>query len=222
MISLFEAFTFAPLLTAYFAKPLSHEHRNAHTTATGFHGRWARAWPAISEWYQGVLRWSLGHRAIVMSVAVVLFFIGGWLMLKQPQSFFPNTDPSAISIGISLPPGTALGQTDTIARDIEKFAMAQPEVTRVYSDIGGQSSQYSGSISVTLKDGTPTEPVVGRFRNAMSKYGRTVTFAIPRQFMARAAAWAARACEGVPWLWPCADPSALRRSQQLQTRQLRK
>ncbi len=183
MISLFEAFTFAPLLTAYFAKPLTHEHRTAEKVATGFRDRWARAWPAISDSYRRLLGWSLRHRLAVMAVALITFAISAWLIRFLPTSFFPSTDPSAINIGINLPPGTALNQTDQVARDIEKYAMAQPEVVRVYSDIGGVSSQYSGSITVTLADGTPTEPVIARFRGVMAKYGRTLTFGIPRQFM---------------------------------------
>ncbi|MDO8568334.1 MAG: efflux RND transporter permease subunit [Dehalococcoidales bacterium] len=180
MISLFEAFTFAPLLTAYFAKPLDLEH--AKSASSGLGARLAGAWPAVANKYRGILEWALRHRIIVVAIGLASLVIAIGLLRFLPMSFFPVTDPSAINVGISLPPGTPLDKTDQVARVVEKFALEQPEVTRVYCQVG-QGSNNQGSISVTLAEGTPTEPVVARFRQALAQYGRTVTFSIPRQFM---------------------------------------
>ncbi|MFH0809412.1 MAG: efflux RND transporter permease subunit, partial [Pseudomonadota bacterium] len=61
LISLFEAFTRAPLLTAYLGKPLDVEnHKRGGKSDSGLTSRWAKAWPAIASSYQRVLSWALG------------------------------------------------------------------------------------------------------------------------------------------------------------------
>jgi len=55
----------------------------------------------------------------------------------------PSTDPGQLNVGINLPPGTTLGQTNQLAQNVEKFALAQPEVKTVYSRIGSSTSPYT-------------------------------------------------------------------------------
>ncbi|MFC1988982.1 efflux RND transporter permease subunit [Chloroflexota bacterium] len=195
LISLFEAFTFAPLLTAYFTKPLDMENVKSPSSLGA---RWARAWPAIASGYKGVLAWSLRYRWLVVGIALASVLVSLVLLRSLPTSFFPNTDPGSINVGIKLPPGTPLGKTDQIAREVEQFAIAQPEVKHVYSRIGSGSSPHEGSISVTLVDGTATEPVIDRFRKSLSQYGRTLTFGIPRQFMGVARGYGGTSVRGRP------------------------
>ncbi|MFC2005938.1 efflux RND transporter permease subunit [Chloroflexota bacterium] len=200
LISLFEAFTFAPLLTAYFTKPLDKEGLNpaGKSSSSGLGDRWARAWPAIASGYKVVLAWSLCHRWLVVGIALTSVLVSLVLVSFLPTSFFPDTDPGAINVGIRLPPGTPLEKTDQIARDVERFALLQPEVKHLYSRIGSTSSPNQGSISVTLMDGTVTEPIIARFRESLSQYGRTLTFSMPRQFLGVARGYGGTSVRGRP------------------------
>ena len=210
LISLFEAFTFAPLLTAYFAKPLDVENTKSDGKSPSSLGaRWARAWPAVASGYKGVLAWSLRFRWLVVGIALASVLVSLVLVRLLPTSFFPDTDPGAINVGIKLPPGTPLGKTDQIAREVEQFAMSQPEVEQVYSRIGSGSSPNEGSISVTLVDGTTTEPVIARFRKSLSQYGRTLTFSIPRQFLGVGGGFGGTSVRGRPVVIVVRGPTSL-------------
>ncbi|MFC1940751.1 efflux RND transporter permease subunit, partial [Chloroflexota bacterium] len=195
LISLFEAFTFAPLLTAYFTKSLDTENAKS---SSSLGARWAKVWPAIASGYKRVLAWSLRFRWLVVGIGLASVLVSLVLLRSLPTSFFPDTDPGSVNVGIRLPPGTPLEKTDQIARDVEQFAMAQPDVKHIYSRIGSSSSPNEGSIAVTLLEGTATEPMIARFRKSLSQYGRTLTFSIPRQFLGVAQGYGGTSVRGRP------------------------
>ncbi len=184
LISLFEAFTFAPLLTAYFAKPLKQAHSEAGVNAKrGLLSGFANTWKNVNKGYKGILAWALHFRWAVVGISLALLIVSIMIIRSLPMGFFPTTDQGQISVGINLPPGTALDKTDQVARDVEKVLMSQPEVTRVYSRIGGGSSPYSGSMSVQLMDGVKTDDVIARLRTSLSQYRQYLVFSKPNQFL---------------------------------------
>jgi hydrophobic/amphiphilic exporter-1 (mainly G- bacteria), HAE1 family len=184
IISLFEAFTFAPLLTAYFAKPLNIEGQTSvGKPPKGMLSGWTNTWRSVNKGYKSILAWSLHFRWAVVSIALALF-VGAVLILRSlPIGFFPVTDQGQISVGISLPPGSSLDKTNQVSLDVEKTIRSQPEVKTVYSRIGGGSSPYSGSMSIQLKDGVKTDDVITRLRASLNQYSRYLVFSKPSQFL---------------------------------------
>ena len=58
LISLFEAFTFAPLLTAYFAKPLKLEQGDGERkSGRGISSGWTNAGKSVNKGYKNILAW---------------------------------------------------------------------------------------------------------------------------------------------------------------------
>ncbi len=183
LISLFEAFTFAPLLTAYFAKPL----RQVPEETSGKSRRrlflyWPKVWSSTNAAYESILAWSLNHRLVVVVVAAVLFAGSVWVLRGMPLSFFPATDEGQISININLPPGNPLEKTDQVAQQVEQIILAQPEVQRINARIGSSGSPNQGSISVLLVSGTKTDAVITRLRKSLSQVSG-LSFNKPSQFM---------------------------------------
>ncbi|MBI4288912.1 MAG: efflux RND transporter permease subunit [Chloroflexi bacterium] len=180
LVSLVEAFTLAPLLSAYFGKPLKKAHGNAAEKPLPDQ-RVLRegAWAAISGGYRRVLGWSLRHRWLVVGAALASFVASIWLVRTLPVGFFPTSDPGALTVGIRQPPGTPLEKSDQVAREVERFAMAQPEVKQVLARVNADG----GSLSVQLREGVATGPMIARFRGGLSQYGRTITITQPRQFL---------------------------------------
>jgi hydrophobic/amphiphilic exporter-1 (mainly G- bacteria), HAE1 family len=183
LISLFEAFTFAPLLSAYFAKPMKIVEKVAGQTTHGLGSRFAKMWDSTTLGYKRILKWSLNHRLAVVGAGLSIFLVTIWALTTLPVSFFPSTDPGQLSVGINLNPGTPLAKTDQVARDVEKAAHAMPEVSRVYARIGGGSSSNSGSMSITLVDGSNTDVVIKKLRDSLAQYGRNLSFSKPNQFL---------------------------------------
>jgi multidrug efflux pump subunit AcrB len=105
------------------------------------------------------------------------------LTILLPVSFFPTIDPGSFTVGINLPPGTPLEKTNQLAREVERFAMAQPEVKQIYARVGQMGSANQGAITVQFKKGVKTDAMVKRFRESLSQYGRVLSFTQPRQFL---------------------------------------
>jgi HAE1 family hydrophobic/amphiphilic exporter-1 len=184
LISLFEAFTFAPLLSAYLAKPLAQlEGETAKGLKLGLGERLEIFWLNVAQGYKRILAWALRRRWMVVGIALALFLLSIGLLRLLPTGFFPVTDPGSFGVGITYPPGTPLNKTDQLARDIERVLLAQPEVKTVYAQIGSGSNPNQGSMTAYLNEGVKTDTVVSRMRQAFQPYGRTVTINIPRQFL---------------------------------------
>ncbi|MDP2917022.1 MAG: efflux RND transporter permease subunit, partial [Dehalococcoidia bacterium] len=179
-ISLLEAFTLAPLLSAYLAKPLTLVNGDvAGEARPGLGARLEMFWLSVARGYRGILTWSLRYRWVVAGTALALFLLSLGLVRYLPVSFFPSTDPGSISVGIQFPPGTTLEATDKLGREVERVTLAQPEVKQIYARV----SQGSGSVAVQLKQTGKTEAIIKRLRESLSQYGRTLTFTQPRQML---------------------------------------
>jgi hydrophobic/amphiphilic exporter-1 (mainly G- bacteria), HAE1 family len=91
IISLFEAFTFAPLLTAFFAKPLTHKEASRKPRLRIF-SKFNNTWSSITGGYRHTLDWSIHHRLIIVVIALALFGGSLWFLKGMSLSFFPSTD----------------------------------------------------------------------------------------------------------------------------------
>ena len=193
LISLLEAFTFAPLLTAYFAKPISQKQTLPKSRRNIF-TRWTNSWANFANGYKRVLAWSIHHRLVIVCVALALFVSSIWMLKDMSMTFFPTTDEGQISININLDPGTSLEATDKVAKEVEQVVMAQPEVEALYTQVGSSSQPYSGSVTVQLKKGAKTDVVLSRMRQILGKYAMSLMFSKPASLWA-AAVWVP-ACPG--------------------------
>lgn len=210
LISLLEAFTLAPLLSAYLAKPMSPEHCATPSESTpGHRVHRPGIWAIIANGYRRVLAWSLRYRWAVVGVALASFAASIWLVRTLPVSFFPTSDQGQITVGIRFPPGTPLERTDQVARDIEKVAAAQPEVERVLTRVGQGGSGNQGSVAIQLKAGGQSEAMIKRLRESLSQYGRTLSFSQPRQFLGVGFGGGGGQVQGRPILVAVRGPTSL-------------
>src|SRR5262249_1755431 len=125
-ISLVEAFTLAPMLSAYFFKQRQSAHAHAQPSGEvedltmqdasedpGFLGRI----------YARVLEWSLrrtSHRLAVIGLAIVVLVLSGVVASGLKFSFFPQEDSGEFTVGFELPPGSTLAETDRLAQRTEQ------------------------------------------------------------------------------------------------------
>jgi HAE1 family hydrophobic/amphiphilic exporter-1 len=179
LISLFEAFTFAPLLTAYFAKPMKlHSFTGNESKKRSVIDR-LHVWQSTVSGYRAVLAWSLQYRIVIILISIGLFGASIFVLRGMPITFFPTTDQGQISININLPPATALEQTNKVAQQVEAALARQPEVKLYNSRINANS----GNISVQLAPGVKTDDVIARLRKSLNSLGNQISFNKPNQFL---------------------------------------
>jgi len=90
--------------------------------------------------YTPMLRWSLGHRAIVLSLAFLLFAGGTTIALFLPVSFFPPSQENILIAEVELPAGTSLQRTSEELEPFEDFLLGDPAIESYLLAVGGKNS----------------------------------------------------------------------------------
>jgi len=116
--------------------------------------------------YPYVIRFSLTHKAVVILLALGLFYVS-WLLLEQLGSdLIPEMSQGELIVNIEAPVGTPLERTADIAARMERIIQESPLVRTVYTMVGstgqtgGKASeelQHIGQINIRLKDGATRE-----------------------------------------------------------------
>ena len=84
----------------------------------------------ISKGYSKLINWCIGHRTIVVILAVIVFVATiGILGPKTKTEFMPKSDDGRITLQLELPAGTGQDITRSIAHELHgKFQQAIPEI----------------------------------------------------------------------------------------------
>ena len=137
LISLFDAFTVAPMLSAYLAT------KNEHKKSQNIIGRMLAAFDRFQTWledrYEATLRWTVRHRIIVLSSALVLFLVSIASGAFIKKTFLPPNDLGEFSVTLELPVGTSIEGTNTFAKQIEQIIKSMPEVDLVAVTVGSNT-----------------------------------------------------------------------------------
>ena len=150
LISLFEAFTFAPMLSAYFFKE-SRKNGKASLTArldkaiTG-------AYDSLGRGYQPVLNWAIGHRKSVLAITLAIFALSGWLFTLVGIGGTPHGNRPEFNIKVQVASGSSLESTERVVREIEDILKGEPEIRDVFTVIGTtDGSSDEATVNVKLK-----------------------------------------------------------------------
>ncbi len=155
LTSLAVARTLSPMLAAYMLRP-SKRARSARTA------------PRL---YAAALGWSLAHRAVIVSGAVVSFLIGLAIIPLIPKGFIPHLDRGQFQVTIRLNNAGATPVRDAIAaaRTIDAVIRRDPDVATVLAAVGDRGDPAVATLAVTLqrRRSAPTITVENRVRSAL-------------------------------------------------------
>jgi HAE1 family hydrophobic/amphiphilic exporter-1 len=177
LISLFEAFTFAPMLSARFFKKTERNGRK--TLAWRLEHLVANGYEKLGESYRPLLRWSLRHRKTMIALTSLVFLASAYLFTVIGTGGSPRGDRAEFNLAIQTASGTALDQTDRVIRSIETILKAQPEVGDVATVVGstdGSSDVATVNVKLTIpaKEARAYED---RLRPVLAQVpGATITF----------------------------------------------
>ena len=92
----------------------------------------------IKRIYVAILKWSLGHRFIVIVSAVILLIIAtlAYVFFGKGVEFFPETEPRRAYVNIKAPEGTNLDTSDQLVAQIEKIVAPYEDIRYVIPNIG--------------------------------------------------------------------------------------
>ncbi|MFH1262753.1 MAG: efflux RND transporter permease subunit [Pseudomonadota bacterium] len=171
-VSLFVAFTLIPMLCSRFLK-VDHGSRNWMQAGTD------RMNDRLRERYGKLVVWALGHRRLVVGVAVVTILSIVPLLRFVGKDFIPPDDQGEFQLNVKAPEGTSLQATDRILQQLEAEIRRLPAVDRLLTSIGEAegSGVNDGQIYVKMKPPNQRKEtqfqVMTAARKALAKYEGT-------------------------------------------------
>ena len=122
------------------------------------------AFPWLQSEYVRVLRWTLKRKWLTIgaSFGLLLFIMILFAVFNKGVDFFPNTEPSQVSMSIEMPSGTSLDVTNGISDVLEERLAAIPgrkDIEFMASsvgtsddpfDFGGQGTSNKGRIAINF------------------------------------------------------------------------
>ncbi len=146
LVSLFVAFTLTPMLSSKFLRE-EKSHKGSRNPIFMITNAWNNVFSRIGEKYRGMLKWSLSHRWAVLLLATALFvgsfFVGGLLGFE----FMPRTDESQFYVNFQTAPESTIEKTEEIIRKAEQRLVKYPEITKVYTVIGGSEQMGQAQVN---------------------------------------------------------------------------
>lgn len=158
LISLFDALTIAPMLSAYWGGKHGHD-RGERTFLTTIAAPFVKLTSAFNR-MQGALE--NGYRSILakllrfpkstvaLGVLVATALIG--LVVLLPSTFMPRAEPTALTITVTLPPGAPLDASEKAGRKLQSFIDEHEGVSHAVLTIGNVNQETNVITSkITLK-----------------------------------------------------------------------
>jgi HAE1 family hydrophobic/amphiphilic exporter-1 len=174
LISMFVSFTLDPMLSSIWHDPAIKHTVRAEPVEAGQHfdklsangktfydktigrvtGWFDHATDSLSDSYQGILRWSLGHKLATLALALVIFITSLFMVPLLGTEFVPKADFSETSLNFYTPVGSSLETTEAKARQVEAIIREFPEVkfTLATLNTGNAQGKMYASIYVRLVD----------------------------------------------------------------------
>lgn len=143
-ISLFDAVTMAPMLSAYFAGSSHHGGSGKGLWAKTM-GRALKAFDrfqtGLENLYARILRGTIHRPVLIIGGALVIFAISLWSVKFIPKTFIPPADMGEFMISLDAEPGTTIDAMSEIALKVDQIVRSNKEVETSVMFIGGQSGQ---------------------------------------------------------------------------------
>jgi HAE1 family hydrophobic/amphiphilic exporter-1 len=154
LISLFDAFTTAPMLSAYWYKSESEKKSNIGKFFENMSVKWNVFYEKLNGIYTEILKWSLGHKLPIVAVSLVLFVASLFTVPFIGKGFFGIGDEGFFSVNVETYPGAPLEETDTYVKKVEQFIITQPAIESYFCRTGGgnmSNETNSGFFFIKMK-----------------------------------------------------------------------
>jgi HAE1 family hydrophobic/amphiphilic exporter-1 len=148
VLSVFNAVTFTPALSALLLEGESHKHGRFFNGVNWLIDRGTHV-------YVRVVTMALGRKLIMLGLFAAGLW-GTWMIFQRvPSAFVPDEDEGYFIAIVQAPPGASLEYTTNIAKQAEAVILKQPEVQAAFSVAGfsfSGASSNQGLLFARLKD----------------------------------------------------------------------
>jgi HAE1 family hydrophobic/amphiphilic exporter-1 len=141
-ISLFDALTIAPMMSAYFAGTIGHAASNLKKGPIDRAlGAFDRFQTMLEEKYVKVVSFSIKNPGKVLGVSF-LIFLGSCASTKYvPKTFLPDQEQGEFSVSLDMVPGTSLDHMTEVAMKVDEVIRKNKEVLVTGMTVGGKNGE---------------------------------------------------------------------------------
>ncbi|HRI62811.1 MAG TPA: efflux RND transporter permease subunit [Polyangium sp.] len=191
MVSLLVSFTLTPMMCSKWLRNIGNKHApsgspyrqdepgSVHATGGHGHGESKGVYGAIERTYVNVLRWSMGHRWVIVLSCAIAFFSIPVLAGRANANFLPEEDESQFQASIRAPEGTSLDETRLLVTRMATEIEQMPGVAYAITTIGDdpQKTPNLAGVYVKLKPASErplsqTEIIDKARAELLPKYGK--------------------------------------------------
>lgn len=182
LISLFDALTVAPMLSAYFAGK-SHGFPE-----TGFLGATVgRALKAFNSFqtslenrYEALLQKVVARPGKTFGITLVILILSGVALKYTPKTFLGAQDYGEFSVGLDMPPGTNLNEMSEVAHKVDAIVRANPEVKSSVLMVGSRDLESNvATFFIELVNAKQRKVNTTQFKDRLREQLKPFAFANP-------------------------------------------
>jgi hydrophobe/amphiphile efflux-1 (HAE1) family protein len=161
VISLIVSLTLSPALCALLLSPHDPNHAAAGTLAgralrAGF-GYFNRGFESLSNAYGALTLRLVRALAVVVVVYLGLIGVAGVQFARTPTGFIPEQDQGYLITVLQLPPGSSLGRTEKVVKQVIDIILKTPGIEHVAPFAGLDATTFTvASNSGTIFSGLPS------------------------------------------------------------------
>ena len=185
LISLFDALTIAPMLSAY----LATKHKTGEKKPS-LAARWNKAmlkgFDKFQTWlenaYERLLDKVVMRRPVLVILGGVAIFIFSLSLMKHiPKTFLPAQDNGEVHVNIDLPPGTTLEAMSELVLKIESGIRAHKEVELTSVTIGNEAGESNtAEFFIKLVPSKKRAANTTQFKDRLRKEMKAYAYANPQ------------------------------------------
>lgn len=146
VVSAFVSLTLVPMMASRFLSDEAHKKPPRALVRAFEHG-----FDHLLAGYTRVLDLALGHRKVVLAVAVATFVASAWLIHIIPKGFFPEEDIGQIQVSTEAAEDTSFPEMVRLQERAAAIIRKDDNVAAVSSFNGGNNAQNTGRMFITLK-----------------------------------------------------------------------
>ena len=151
-VSLFDAMTVAPMLSAYFAG--AHGAGDPNSLYGRTVGRMVKAFDRGQTWledkYVSTLKFTLAHPIKIILLGIAIFIVSIMSLKWVPKTFLPPQDTGEFQVVLDLPPGASLDAMNYLADRVDSKLKAHPEVQDRVLTVGGATTGPNKAVFFVL------------------------------------------------------------------------
>lgn len=144
LVSLFDALTIAPMMSAYFANDPHKKPGIFYKYTLGFLLLgFEKFQQFLEKIYAAILKVTLKLPVLFIIMGIAIFIYSIYLSKDVPKTFLSEQDFGEFSVSIELTPEVSLNATDTMVKRVDEEIRKNPEVFRTLTTVGGRNGEVN-------------------------------------------------------------------------------